>query len=371
MQIGVPKEIKNHEYRVGLPPAGVVELVKYGHEVLVEMGAGDGAGFDDQAYSAAGATLVNSPSTIFQSADLIVKVKEPQPDECKQLRPGQLLFTYLHLAADRLQTDLLLRSGATCIAYETVEGHNGGLPLLAPMSEIAGRLAAQAGGDFLKKSSGGRGVLLGGVPGVPPAKVVVIGGGVVGTNAARVAQGMGARVVVLDRSLDRLRYLDDIFMGRIETVWSSAAALEEQVLDADVIIGAVLIPGAAAPKLITRSLVSQLQKGAVLVDVAIDQGGCFETSRATSYQDPSYEVDGVVHYCVANMPGGVARTATLALTNATLPYVVRLANSGLDALRDDPRFALGLNVHDGKLTHAGVGEAFSLDVAAVQDALKR
>ena len=371
MQIGVPKEIKNHEYRVGLPPAGVVELVKYGHEVLVEMGAGDGAGFDDQAYSAAGATLVDSPSTIFQSADLIVKVKEPQPDECKQLRPGQLLFTYLHLAADRLQTDLLLRSGATCIAYETVEGHNGGLPLLAPMSEIAGRLAAQAGGDFLKKSSGGRGVLLGGVPGVPPAKVVVIGGGVVGTNAARVAQGMGARVVVLDRSLDRLRYLDDIFMGRIETVWSSAAALEEQVLDADVIIGAVLIPGAAAPKLITRSLVSQLQKGAVLVDVAIDQGGCFETSRATSYQDPSYEVDGVVHYCVANMPGGVARTATLALTNATLPYVVRLANSGLDALRDDPRFALGLNVHDGKLTHAGVGEAFRLDVVAVQDALKR
>lgn len=370
MQIGVPKEIKNHEYRVGLPPAGVVELVKYGHEVLVEMGAGDGAGFDDQAYSAAGATLVDSPSIIFQSADLIVKVKEPQPDECKQLRPGQLLFTYLHLAADRVQTDLLLRSGATCIAYETVEGHNGGLPLLAPMSEIAGRLAAQAGGDFLKKSSGGRGVLLGGVPGVPPAKVVVIGGGVVGTNAARVAQGMGARVVVLDRSLDRLRYLDDIFMGRIETVWSSAAALEEQVLDADVIIGAVLIPGAAAPKLITRSLVSQLQKGTVMVDVAIDQGGCFETSRATSYQDPSYEVDGVVHYCVANMPGGVARTATLALTNATLPYVVRLANSGLDALRDDPRFALGLNVHDGKLTHAGVGEAFSLDVVAVQDALK-
>ena len=309
------------------------------------MGAGDGAGFDDLAYSAAGATLVDSPSTIFQSADLIVKVKEPQPDECKQLRPGQLLFTYLHLAADRVQTDLLLRSGATCIAYETVEGHNGGLPLLAPMSEIAGRLAAQAGGDFLKKSSGGRGVLLGGVPGVPPAKVVVIGGGVVGTNAARVAQGMGARVVVLDRSLDRLRYLDDIFMGRIETVWSSAAALEEQVLDADVIIGAVLIPGAAAPKLITRSLVSQLQKGTVMVDVAIDQGGCFETSRATSYQDPSYEVDGVVHYCVANMPGGVARTATLALTNATLPYVVRLANSGLDALRDDPRFGVGRKHH--------------------------
>ena len=369
MQIGVPKEIKNHEYRVGLPPAGVVELVKYGHEVLVEMGAGDGAGFDDLAYSAAGATLVDSPSTIFQSADLIVKVKEPQPDECKQLRPGQLLFTYLHLAADRLQTDLLLRSGATCIAYETVEGHNGGLPLLAPMSEIAGRLAAQAGGDFLKKSSGGRGVLLGGVPGVPPAKVVVIGGGVVGTNAARVAQGMGARVVVLDRSLDRLRYLDDIFMGRIETVWSSAAALEEQVLDADVIIGAVLIPGAAAPKLITRSLVSQLQKGTVMVDVAIDQGGCFETSRATSYQDPTYEIDGVVHYCVANMPGGVARTATLALTNATLPYVVRLANHGLDALRGDARFALGLNVHAGKLTHAGVGEAFNLDAISPAEAL--
>ena len=262
-----------------------------------------------------------------------------------------------------------MESGATCIAYETVEGSNGGLPLLAPMSEIAGRLAAQAGGDFLKKSSGGRGVLLGGVPGVAPAKVVVIGGGVVGANAARVAQGMGARVVVLDRSLDRLRYLDDIFMGRIETVWSSAAALEEHVLDADLIIGAVLIQGAAAPKLVNRTLVSKLQKGSVMVDVAIDQGGCFETSRATSYQDPTYEVDGVVHYCVANMPGGVARTATLALTNATLPYVVLLANQGLDALRDDARFALGLNVHEGKLTHAGVGEAFNLDAVSPTEAL--
>ena len=307
--------------------------------------------------------------TIFANCDLIVKVKEPQPEECRQLRPGQLLFTYLHLAADRQQTDLLMESGATCIAYETVEGANGGLPLLAPMSEIAGRLAAQAGGDFLKKSSGGRGVLLGGVPGVAPAKVVVIGGGVVGTNAARVAQGMGARVVVLDRSLDRLRYLDDIFMGRIETVWSSAAALEEQVLDADVIIGAVLIPGAAAPKLVSRELVSKLQKGSVMVDVAIDQGGCFETSRATSYQDPTYEIDGVVHYCVANMPGGVARTATLALTNATLPYVVRLANHGLDALRGDASFGLGLNVHAGKLTHAGVGEAFNLDAISPAEAL--
>ena len=369
MRIGVPKEIKNHEYRVGLPPAGVVELVNHGHEVMIETHAGEGAGFSNEDYVAAGATIVDAPATIFAECDLIVKVKEPQPDECRQLRPGQLLFTYLHLAADRQQTDLLMESGATCIAYETVEGANGGLPLLAPMSEIAGRLAAQAGGDFLKKSSGGRGVLLGGVPGVAPAKVVVIGGGVVGTNAARVAQGMGARVVVLDRSLDRLRYLDDIFMGRIETVWSSAAALEEQVMDADLIIGAVLIPGAAAPKLVTRDLVSKLQKGSVMVDVAIDQGGCFETSRATSYQDPTYEVDGVVHYCVANMPGGVARTATLALTNATLPYVVRLANQGLDALRGDARFALGLNVHAGKLTHAGVGEAFSLDAISPEEAL--
>ena len=369
MRIGVPKEIKNHEYRVGLPPAGVVELVNHGHEVMIETHAGEGAGFSDEDYVAAGATIVSAPETIFANSDLIVKVKEPQPNECRQLRPSQLLFTYLHLAADRQQTDLLMASGATCIAYETVEGVNGGLPLLAPMSEIAGRLAAQAGGDFLKKSSGGRGVLLGGVPGVAPAKVVVIGGGVVGTNAARVAQGMGARVVVLDRSLDRLRYLDDIFMGRIETVWSSAAALEEQVLDADVIIGAVLIPGAAAPKLVSRGLVSKLQRGSVMVDVAIDQGGCFETSQATSYQNPTYEVDGVVHYCVANMPGGVARTATLALTNATLPYVVRLANHGLDALRGDSRFALGLNVHAGKLTQAGVGEAFSLDAISPAEAL--
>ena len=297
MRIGVPKEIKNHEYRVGLPPAGVVELVNHGHEVMIETHAGEGAGFSNEDYVAAGATIVDVPATIFAECDLIVKVKEPQPDECRQLRPGQLLFAYLHLAADRQQADLLMESGATCIAYETVEGANGGLPLLAPMSEIAGRLAAQAGGDFLKKSSGGRGVLLGGVPGVAPAKVVVIGGGVVGTNAARVAQGMGARVVVLERSLDRLRYLDGIFMGRIETVWSSAAALEEQVMDADLIIGAVLIPGAAAPKLVSRDLVSKLQKGSVMVDVAIDQGGCFETSRATSYQDPTYEVDGVVHYC--------------------------------------------------------------------------
>ncbi|MEC7992546.1 MAG: alanine dehydrogenase [Pseudomonadota bacterium] len=369
MRIGVPKEIKHHEYRVGLPPAGVVELVNPGHEVMIETHAGEGAGFSNEDYVAAGATIVDAPATILAECDMIVKVKEPQPDECRQLRPGQLLFTYLHLAADRQQTDLLMESGATCIAYETVEGANGGLPLLAPMSEIAGRLAAQAGGDFLKKSSGGRGVLLGGVPGVAPAKVVVIGGGVVGTNAARVAHGMGARVVVLDRSLDRLRYLDDIFMGRIETVWSSAAALEEQVMDADLIIGAVLIPGAAAPKLVSRDLVSKLQKGSVMVDVAIDQGGCFETSHATSYQDPTYEVDGVVHYCVANMPGGVARTATLALTNATLPYVVRLADQGLDALRGDPRFALGLNVHVGKLTHAGVGEAFSLDAISPAEAL--
>ena len=369
MKIGIPKEIISQEYRVSVNPETAKMLLQNSHELFVQSGAGVDSGYSDEDYSNIGCTIINSAPEVFDRSEMIVKVKEPQPDECRQLRPGQLLFTYLHLAADRQQTDLLMESGATCIAYETVEGSNGGLPLLAPMSEIAGRLAAQAGGDFLKKSSGGRGVLLGGVPGVAPAKVVVIGGGVVGTNAARVAQGMGARVVVLDRSLDRLRYLDDIFMGRIETVWSSAAALEEQVLDADLIIGAVLIPGAAAPKLVNRALVSKLQKGSVMVDVAIDQGGCFETSRATSYQDPTYEVDGVVHYCVANMPGGVARTATLALTNATLPYVVRLANQGLDALRDDARFALGLNVHEGKLTHAGVGEAFSLDAISPAEAL--
>ena len=346
-----------------------MELTRHGHDVLVQSGAGQGSSISDAEYVAAGAQLRDTADEVWGDAEMVLKVKEPVAEEYHRIRAGQVVFTYLHLAADRQQTDLLMESGATCIAYETVEGANGGLPLLAPMSEIAGRLAAQAGGDFLKKSSGGRGVLLGGVPGVAPAKVVVIGGGVVGTNAARVAQGMGARVVVLDRSLDRLRYLDDIFMGRIETVWSSAAALEEQVLDADVIIGAVLIPGAAAPKLVSRELVSKLQKGSVMVDVAIDQGGCFETSRATSYQDPVYEVDGVVHYCVANMPGGVARTATLALTNATLPYVVRLADEGLDALRGDARFALGLNVHAGKLTHAGVGEAFSLDTISPAEAL--
>lgn len=366
MKIGVPKEIKNHEYRVGLPPAAVRELVGQGHEVAIEQSAGLGAGFADSDYQAAGASLVASPEQIFAESEMVVKVKEPQPDECRQLSSGQLLFTYLHLAADRLQTELLIESGATCIAYETVEGPRGGLPLLAPMSEIAGRLAAQAGADYLKKTHGGRGVLMGGVPGVPPAKVVVVGGGVVGYNAARVASGMGAQVVILDRSLDRLRQLDELFGGSVTTVWSNAGTLEQQVLDADVIVGAVLIPGAAAPKLISRDLVSRLQKGAVMVDVAIDQGGCFETSRATTYEDPIYHVDDVVHYCVANMPGGVARTATLALTNATLPYVLRLASEGVDALRVDDKFALGLNVHAGRLTHEGVGQA--LDMAAISPA---
>ena len=333
MRIGVPKEIKNHEYRVGLPPAGVVELVNHGHEVMIETHAGEGAGFSNEDYVAAGATIVDVPATIFAECDLIVKVKEPQPDECRQLRPGQLLFTYLHLAADRQQTDLLMESGATCIAYETVEGANGGYLSwrLCQRSLVVWRLRRVV--TFLRNPVGSR------CAARWSARRCTCEScghrrGCCGHQCGACAQGMGARVVVLDRSLDRLRYLDDIFMGRIETVWSSAAALEEQVMDADLIIGAVLIPGAAAPKLVSRDLVSKLQKGSVMVDVAIDQGGCFETSRATSYQDPTYEVDGVVHYCVANMPGGVARTATLALTNATLPYVVRLADQGLDAFEE-------------------------------------
>ena len=369
MLIGCPKEIKPQEFRVGLMPSAVFELTERGHQVMMETNAGTGAGFSDEDYTAAGAEIVATAKDVFDRADMIVKVKEPQSGERAMLREGQLLFTYLHLAPDPDQTHDLLNSGCTAIAYETVTDNNGGLPLLAPMSEVAGRLAPQVGSWTLQKANGGRGVLLGGVAGVSPSRVLVIGGGVVGTQAAKVAAGMGADVTVLDRSVNRLRYLDDVFGGTFKNAYATKAMTAELAAQADLIIGAVLIPGAAAPKLVTRDLVAKLQKGSVMVDVAIDQGGCFETSRATSYQDPTYEVDGVVHYCVANMPGGVARTATLALTNATLPYVVRLANQGLDALRGDARFALGLNVHAGKLTHAGVGEAFSLDVISPDEAL--
>jgi len=372
MLIGVPKEIKNHEYRIGLTPAGVRELTSHGHQVLVEHNGGLAIGFDDEQYLEAGAEIVLEAAEVFTRAEMIIKVKEPQPQECRMLRPGQTLFTYLHLAPDPEQARLLHESGATCIAYETVTQEGHGLPLLAPMSEVAGRMAIQAGAHSLEKAQGGNGMLLGGVPGVEPARVLVIGGGVVGTNAARMAMGMGADVTILDRSLDRLQELDMIFGGRMKTVYSTSDAIETYALQADLVVGAVLIPGAAAPKLISRELVGRMKKGAVMVDVAIDQGGCFETSRATTHQDPTYVVDGVVHYCVANMPGGVARTSTMALTNATLPYAVSLANKGaVQALRDDAHLRNGLNVHAGMVTCSAVAEALGYEYVEALSALSR
>ena len=371
MKIGCPKEIKPQEFRVGMTPDAAREAVAAGHEVLIETKAGLGAGFTDDDYRAAGAAIVDTAEEVFARADMIVKVKEPQPVERKRLRPGQILFTYLHLAPDPEQTADLLASGATCIAYETVTDARGGLPLLAPMSEVAGRLAPQVGAWSLQKANGGRGVLLGGVPGVAPANVVIVGGGVVGTAAARVAVGMGARVTVLDRSVPRLSYLDDIFHGKLVTQYSSAAALAELARTADMVIGAVLIPGAAAPKLISRAQLKDMKPGAVLVDVAIDQGGCFETSRATTHQDPIYEVDGVLHYCVANMPGAVARTSTQALGNATMPFMLALANKGWKkACADDRHLLAGLNVHAGKLTYEAVGVALGLPSISAEEALK-
>lgn len=361
MLVGIPKEIKNHEYRIGMTPAGVRELVGHGHQVLVETHGGAEIGFADAAYSAAGAEIASSAAEVFARADMIIKVKEPQPAECHMLRPRQLLFTYLHLAPDPEQARLLKASGATAIAYETVTDAHGGLPLLAPMSEVAGRMSIQAGAHHLEKAQGGNGTLLGGVPGVEPASVLVIGGGVVGFNAARMAVGMGAQVTILDRSIARLQALDNHFQGRATTVYSTADAIERYALAADLVIGAVLVPGASAPKLITREHIAAMKKGAVVVDVAIDQGGCFATSRATTHQAPTYDVDGVVHYCVANMPGGVARTSTQALTNATLPYAIALADKGLQALKDDDYLAQGLNVHAGHITHKAVAEALGSD----------
>ena len=370
MLIGVPREIKNHEYRIGLTPAGVKELVQHGHQVMVERDGGAAIGFDNEHYVQAGAEIVDEAAEIFARAEMIIKVKEPQPQECRMLRPGQTLFTYLHLAPDPEQTELLLASGATCIAYETVSSDGLGLPLLAPMSEVAGRMSVQAGAHNLEKAQGGNGMLLGGVPGVEPAKVLVIGGGVVGINAARMAMGLGADVTLLDRSLDRLKELDMHFGGRLKTVYSTADAVERHALDADLVIGAVLIPGAAAPKLISRELVARMKTGAVMVDVAIDQGGCFETSRATTHQQPTYVIDGVVHYCVANMPGGVARTATIALTNATLPFALALANKGTaPALRDDAHLRNGLNVHAGMVTHEAVASALGYEYVEALAAL--
>ena len=361
MLIGCPTEIKPQEFRVGLTPSAASELVAHGHKVLIQSGAGLGAGFTDDDYRAAGAEIAPDAKTVFDRAEMIVKVKEPQAVERAMLRRGQVLFTYLHLAPDPEQTRDLLNCGVTAIAYETVTDPRGGLPLLAPMSEVAGRLAPQAGAWALQKANGGEGVLLGGVPGVHPANVVIIGGGVVGTAAARVAAGMGAQVTVLDRSIPRLSYLDDIFMGRLTTQYATAAATADLLPTADMIIGAVLIPGAAAPKLISRAQLGLMKPGAVLVDVAIDQGGCFETSHPTTHQDPIYEVDGIIHYCVANMPGAVPRTSTQALGNATLPFVLALADKGWrQALRDDAHLRAGLSTHEGQLTSGPVGAALGI-----------
>ncbi|MGD0189717.1 MAG: alanine dehydrogenase [Rhizomicrobium sp.] len=370
MRIGVPKEIKNHEYRVGLTPPAVRELTSRGHEVFVEHFAGEAIGLHDELYQRVGAKILPKADEVFAVADMIVKVKEPQPVEIKRLRPGQTLFTYLHLAPDPEQTEGLLGSGVVAIAYETVTDVRGGLPLLAPMSEVAGRMSIQAGAHCLEIAQGGRGMLLGGVPGVPAAKVVVLGGGVVGTNAARMAMGLEAHVTVLDVSLHRLNELDLQFGAMINTIYSTIDSIEEQVVGADLVIGGVLLPGAAAPKLITRKMVSQMQKGSVIVDVAIDQGGCAETSHATTHADPTYMVDGVVHYCVANMPGAVARTSTFALNNATLPFTLALADLGADAaMKKNAHLRAGLNTYKGTLTYAAVAEAQHLPFRSAEAVL--
>lgn len=370
MRIGVPKEIKNHEYRVGMVPASVKELVLQGHQVMVETNAGAGIGFTDADYVAAGATVLATADEVFAKAEMIVKVKEPQAVERARLREGQVLFTYLHLAPDWPQTEDLIKSKATCIAYETVTSANGGLPLLAPMSEVAGRMSIQAGATALQKANGGRGMLLGGVPGVEPAKVVILGGGVVGANAALMAVGLGAQVVILDRNVDVLRRLVAQFGTRIETVFSSADAVERHVLDADLVIGGVLIPGAAAPKLVSADLVKRMKPGAAVVDVAIDQGGCFETAHATTHAEPTYIVDDVVHYCVANMPGAVPRTSTFALNNATLPFIIELANKGAkQACADNVHLRNGLNVHAGHVTYKPVADGFNLPYVSAEQAL--
>jgi len=360
MKVGVPKEIKSQEYRVGLTPGAVREYVAAGHEVLVETHAGEGIGADDEAYRKAGAQIVGGADEVFAQAAMIVKVKEPQPQEWRQLREGQILFTYLHLAPDPAQTKGLLQSGVTGIAYETVTDDKGGLPLLAPMSEVAGRLSIEAAGAALKRYGGGRGLLLGGVPGVQPARVAVLGGGVVGTHAARMAVGLGAEVSVLDRSLLRLRQLDELFQGRARTRFSSFETIEEEVFAADVVIGAVLVPGASAPKLVTREMLKSMKRGAVIVDVAIDQGGCFETSHATTHANPTYEVEGVIHYCVANMPGSVPLTSSHALNNATLPFGLALAKEGVRAILSNSHLKAGLNVHRGNVTHPAVAQSLSL-----------
>lgn len=362
MKIGVPKEIKAEECRVGLVPASVGELIHAGHHVFVEKNAGQAIGLSDSAYQNVGATILEDAAEVFASSDMIIKVKEPQPEECARLREDQIIFTYLHLAADKAQASALMQSGCAAIAYETVTDYAGRLPLLSPMSEVAGRMSIQAGAHCLEQPQGGRGMLLGGVPGVNAATVVVIGGGVVGTNAIRMAMGMEAQVVVIDRSLQRLKELDLQYGSRLRTIYATRDAIEEYVLQADLVVGAVLVAGAAAPKLVTGEMVKNMQKGSVIVDVAIDQGGCFETSRPTTHHDPTFVIDDVVHYCVANMPGAVPRTSTFALNNATLPYILALANKGLkDALTEDLHLLNGLNVYRGKLTHAAVAQALADD----------
>ena len=371
MKVGIPKEIKTLEFRVGMTPAGVRELVHDGHEVVVETNAGLGIGMFDADYEKAGAKVLGTAAEVFAAADLIIKVKEPQLNECAMLRADQVLFTYLHLAADPEQTKALVDSGTTAIAYETVTADDGSLPLLTPMSEVAGRLSIQAGAYHLQKANGGRGVLLGGVPGVAPGKVVIIGGGVSGANAADMAIGLGADVTILDRSLPRLRELDDMWVGRVHTVYSTKDEIDRLIPQADLVVGAVLVAGAAAPKLVTAQNVKDMHAGAVMVDISIDQGGCFETSRPTTHAEPTYVVDEVVHYCVTNMPGAVPRTSAFALTNATLPFVKSLANLGWrEALIKDPHLANGLNVHAGHVNHEAVARDLGYDYQSAADALK-
>ena len=361
MRIGVPAEIKVDEFRVGLVPSSVRELTAQGHEVIVQAGAGGGIFAEDEIFEKAGARIVATADEVFAEAQMIVKVKEPQPVEWKRLKPQQILFTYLHLAPDAPQAIGLMQSGAAAIAYETVTDSNGGLPLLAPMSEVAGRLSIEAAAFALRRPAGGRGLLLGGVPGVKPAKVVVLGGGVVGTHSARMAAGLGADVTVIDKSLPRLRQLDELFEGRVRTLASTIETIENEVVMADVVIGAALVPGASAPKLVTRAMLKEMKKGAVLVDVSIDQGGCFETSKPTTHASPTFEVDGIIHYCVANMPGAVPVTSARALNNATLPFIMKLAEKGLAAFDRDPHLAAGLNVKDGRIMHQAVAASLGFD----------
>ena len=371
MIVGIPREIKSEEHRVCMTPAGVEVMVKNGHKILVEKRAGIGSGFTDDAYARAGAKLVDTPKQIYAAADMVMHVKEPLPSEYDLIREGQIIFTYLHLAADEPQTRALIKRKAVCIAYETIQKADGSLPLLTPMSEVAGRMAIQEGARFLEMPQGGHGILLGGVPGVEPATVVVIGGGVVGVNAAKMACGLGAKVYLLDMNLDRLRYLSDVMPANCFTLMSSPATIRTLIQKADVVVGAVLIPGAKAPKLVTRDMLKTMKNGSVLVDVSIDQGGCFETSRATTHADPTFVVDGVVHYCVANMPGAVAKTSTLALTNATLPYALQIADLGWKgAMQANEEIKLGANVIDGKVTYKAVAEAFGLAYTPVNKLLK-